>query len=417
LAELNAWTDYFDFYSEHLAIEGAPPAPTKNCRTPETVRQYLLALRPILTSRVADDLAAAKGKFIHALDHAINALRDNPKQVLFELEPAFNYGLGARKVNGFAAISGASTGRAVFDEEQGDIHHIVEWKNGQPESKPAPDRILVVNHPDPAIEPVRWKIWNVNAARDTEQQQGKIDRTIEHLLAWRVLAKPEVTAAEAGAAAKDAAAPSKGEPPKALYSFKFVGNIWEIYFDGEHGKFTDQAGWRSIAKLLRSPDTQISALELMETRAADRQVTPPSKDEATDDERPARSEHTQQEVADRRAIDDVKKLLKETYPADLAAAEEERNATKIREVKEYMRIAQEYLDSATGFGGKPRKFKSKSPANSARASVSANMKRVRDHLLKATPPLAKLAEHLKASIDPAGTAYAYRPQQSIDWQL
>jgi hypothetical protein len=42
LAELNAWTDYFDFYSEHLAVDGAPPAPAKDHRTPQAVRQYLL---------------------------------------------------------------------------------------------------------------------------------------------------------------------------------------------------------------------------------------------------------------------------------------------------------------------------------------------------------------------------------------
>src|SRR5204863_817963 len=53
------------------------------------------------------------------------------------------------------------------------------------------------------------------------------------------------------------------------FVFRFIGNIWEIRFGTEHGRFGDKKGFQHLAELVSRPYRPISGLALQGGNDAD----------------------------------------------------------------------------------------------------------------------------------------------------
>jgi hypothetical protein len=234
----------------------------------------------------------------------------------------------------------------------------------------------------------------------------------------RIAAPASPSAEGANAIASASADPTNGEPPKPRYSFKRVGNMWEIWFDGEHGHFSRLAGFGIIAKLLFSPDPSIpiEAIDLLEASAAIGGAPAEATPAHEDGECSVRHSNRHQAAMDKMGIDEIKAALADVQ-AKRAAARATGNISQIDKLEAEEKELSEYLRKNTGLGNRPRNIDGKAPREKARVLVRKNINLALAKLSKAQPAMSKCRDHLFAAIKTKGSAYAYRPQQSITWQL
>lgn len=200
-------------------------------------------------------------------------------------------------------------------------------------------------------------------------------------------------------AAKEGKLPPEAKP-SPTFCWRRCGDMWELRFDSERGHFSDLVGFGIIAKLLRfpNPSNVQTALDLANKAS---QVL---------------ESHTQQHVIDEKAKKDFEQRLKDCRDAR-EEAEARDDAAAIQRVDREVEVITEELRKATGLRGRPRNLGAKSPAESARTSITKAKQRVIKLLEDATPPMPELAQHLTKYISPKDNSLVYQPPSDIEWVL
>ena len=198
------------------------------------------------------------------------------------------------------------------------------------------------------------------------------------------------TAGAASAApvgARDAVGASTGN-----CSFHQCGTGWEIRFGLEHGVFPAWRGFQILARLLRSEHGR--AVEATELQG----MSPGGQ-------------HTHQEQADPAALASAEAWLKNDLPVLRSAVQ---SPAEIDDLDEKETNCRKYVEKSEGLDGRPRPLGPKSPTESARTSVRANLTRAYEIM---NPSMPRLVEHFKLFVLTEGNAYAYRPGNRVDWDL
>jgi hypothetical protein len=224
--------------------------------------------------------------------------------------------------------------------------------------------------------------------------QAEYDGVQSVLAAWK--------GQEQGAASPRRDEEKLGSQPEATYVFKVIGNVWEVRYGEEFGRFKDSVGMGYIHALLAMPGHTISARSLAleedaQARVANRQdgidypdpMTLPVNEPMLDP--PAQA----QILARMRQLQDDLEIAQETDARE--------RLEKIQE--EYDSLRREV--GATTFQGRRRLFPDQD--QKARSAVRMALTRAYRQMAKGKPPLKKLVAHLRSSIQTEGTSYAYCP--------
>ncbi len=181
--------------------------------------------------------------------------------------------------------------------------------------------------------------------------------------------------------------------------FRREGEFWTIAFEGTAFRLKDTKGLHYIACLLRQPDREIHALDLVApgTSSAE-QPLPAGSDAGAILDPEAKAQY-------RARLDELEDELNEAERWN----DRERAA---RAAEERQLIAQE-LASAVGLGGRDRK--AASDAERARVNVTRAIKAVLERIGEHSPALAR---HLDATLH-TGTfcSYVPDPRASLRWEL
>ncbi|PCG81479.1 ATPase, partial [Streptomyces sp. WZ.A104] len=183
-------------------------------------------------------------------------------------------------------------------------------------------------------------------------------------------------------------------PPAA--EFRRNGPVWQLRWDGVTVHVPDAKGLRDLHSLLGQPGADIPAVHLLAPEGGSLVVAAGQLggDPVLDEE------------AKRRYKEHLARLDAEI---DRAAA---RDDTRLIEKCDRERQALlDELRTAAGLGGRTRRLGDQTER--ARKTVTA---RIRDALRKLDTLHPSLAAHLKASVT-TGTTCAYRPDQTLHWQL
>ena len=183
--------------------------------------------------------------------------------------------------------------------------------------------------------------------------------------------------------------------------FRQEGEYWTVVFEGRELRLRDSKGMRYVAHLLRHPEHDFHALDLVAlTRADDGdggevggRTTSDLGDAGPVLDPPARSAY-------RRRLDELR--------AELAEADAFNDVARAARMRDEIDQLSQQLASAVGLGGRERRVGAaaeRARVNVTRA-ISDAVKRIREHC----PPLAR---HLDASIR-TGTLCTYRPPVSGD---
>jgi class 3 adenylate cyclase len=206
------------------------------------------------------------------------------------------------------------------------------------------------------------------------------------------------------ALAADAEAADEGAPR----AFRQEGEYWTIVYEGSAFRLKDTKGLRYIAELLRSPERELHAFDLVALANDDGHPALPASRPAL---RPAELGDAGS-VLDATAKSAYRKRL-EDLRAELAEAESFNDAGRVARLTTEIEFLTRQLASAIGLGGRDRRVGAaaeRARVNVTRA-ISDAIKRIREH----SPALAR---YLEASIR-TGTACAYRPPdpRAPEWRL
>jgi hypothetical protein len=235
---------------------------------------------------------------------------------------------------------------------------------------------------------------------------------------------PEVPGPPERQAGEIAPAPQAVVAPPA-YQFLRTGNAWQVRFGAEAGLLPASDGMAYISMLLRRPEEDIPALELLRSHkpperdrpqyalqddssdggAGPRRtrnvpaVTAPEVVEQSPSYQPAFDEEARRAYRDR---------LREIDTDELPAAERNNDLGRMRRLKEERDSIEAHLAAGLDAKGRVRPLGAP-PAELARQRVRHALKRAYDKMRAATPPLPDLAGHLEASIIGSGTSFRYSP--------
>jgi hypothetical protein len=194
-------------------------------------------------------------------------------------------------------------------------------------------------------------------------------------------------------------------PPPAQGSEDYVlrldGEIWEIRFGDECGRFQNRRGLEIIHQLLGRPNPTrpLTAIELSGRPATG-----------------GTEEHTVVEAIDAETKRDLQHRLNE-LPQEIERARRRGDQARALKLEEEAHVLRNYLAKSTGLWAMGRPIGAKAPAESARVAVKQNIDRAIEKLKSASRPMAKLAEHLEANLMTEGNSYGYRPKVTPPWRL
>jgi hypothetical protein len=174
--------------------------------------------------------------------------------------------------------------------------------------------------------------------------------------------------------------PSSGQLP----TFKQVGDLWEIGYQGASALMPASKGIGDIAVLVSQPGVEVSCLDLMGSGLA-----PGSFDVASDDL--ARSEYKAKIVE---------------LQAELVEAEDHHDPYRADQIRDEMDRLLEHLNSAYGLSGRTRS--EGDPAEKARSAVTARIRFAMNKMWQVHPGLAG---HLDRSIR-TGRFCIYDPEST-----
>ena len=212
-------------------------------------------------------------------------------------------------------------------------------------------------------------------------------------------------------------------PADAGYVFRIEGDIWELAFEGNLMRIRDLLGLGYIAQLLRRPNVEFHALDLLAGSIVG------GVDLSGDDESGTRlAKQSEEQLAEenlrREQPGDAGEMLdiaaKEAYGRrlgelrhELEDARELRNEARVAKAESEIEAVSKELARAIGRGGRDRR--AGSPAERARLSVSRAIKVAIDRIAEKNPSLSR---HLSSTIR-TGIYCCYRPDphNPISWQL
>lgn len=189
------------------------------------------------------------------------------------------------------------------------------------------------------------------------------------------------------------------DPPESdLYFFKQEGEFWKI---GTH-HFKDRIGFHYIAHLLRTPGVEVLSVDLVAQFRGGASGRESDSIELGD----------AGEMSDSEARQQYRKRLHELL-GERAEAEKNHDQTALDRINaESIQIEHE-LRKATGLGGKPRRVGSKEER--IRQTVAKAIKRARDVVAKANPPLG--AHLARSIITGEHCRYLPGPDDQIHWEF
>lgn len=251
-----------------------------------------------------------------------------------------------------------------------------------------------------AHETVRAPVW---AARSRHELARLLGEAGDSRVTWREELARQAEAAfrafgldtEAAAArAVTQGAPEEAHPGGNL--FKHEGEYWTIAFAGVVSRLKDSKGLRDIDVLLRSPNREIAAIDLVarEGGAVARVVLSAEADEVLDDR--ARAAYTTR-------IRDLQ--------GEIEQATDDNDPSRAEKARVELDALTEQLAGAYGLGRRARK--AGDPAERARKAVT---ERIRDAIAKLAKEHPSLHRHLKASIK-TGAFCSYAPERPVPWSF
>lgn len=217
-------------------------------------------------------------------------------------------------------------------------------------------------------------------------------------------------------------ATSAADPSPAHQNvFRLVGDIWEVRFGAERGSFKDAKTFKTVADLLSHPNPSkpVPATRLAGYDAANLVAGGSAVDEET--ARRVGLPYAQggngfddsDMLMDRKSFAEAERKLR-SLEDEYLQAKASGGVRRQEELREEMRRLVAARNSATGLGGKPRRFRPSSPPARALESVDKNLRRAYQKMRKKLPGLVA---HLEGAIQKANGGFAYRPSPVIDWQL
>jgi hypothetical protein len=209
------------------------------------------------------------------------------------------------------------------------------------------------------------------------------------LLAARTRAERDAAGIAAGQQQPIPSTPPDRPPLTAR--FRRVGDVWELCWDEASVMVRDTKGLRDIAELLRRPDRELAALELMGTAAeADRTAGGEAIDRTAMDAYRKRITDLQDDIDEAEAHHDPGR-------AELAHAELDALVTE--------------LSRSVGLGGRARR----APDATERARKAVGT-RIGLSIGRIERELPAMGRHLRNSVR-TGAFCSYRPERPITWQL
>lgn len=260
-----------------------------------------------------------------------------------------------------------------------ELAHVMDGRLSQyassPGNGPFPGRIAI---------PVEAQAWATATA--------KLLQSMSSVVVGEAQVAPKELSPGSGALKADEPA-AQSESSASENRFVRSGEIWEIKFGQEFGKFKHILGLQDIAMLIALPHPQqpVAALDLMradpKTKHVKSSAGPVMSDEAI-------------RGCEERAADIAK---------EIRTARESSDTPKVESLLAELAEIQAELAGARGLGQRTRRLGSSSPAASARAAVRQRLTTVYQKLRDAQPPMKGLADHLEGSIKTEAEGYAYRP--------
>lgn len=180
--------------------------------------------------------------------------------------------------------------------------------------------------------------------------------------------------------------------------FRREGEVWTIAFEGSAFRLKDTKGLHYIAALLRQPDREIHALDLVTSAPADDRPIPAGSDAGA--------------VLDAEAKAQYKSRLDELED-EMAEAERFNDPERAGRARDEREAIAHELAAAVGLGGRDRK--AVSDAERARINVTRAIKAVVDRIAENSPALAR---HFESTLK-TGTfcVYAPDPRSALKWEL
>ncbi|HEV8319213.1 MAG TPA: response regulator [Vicinamibacterales bacterium] len=181
--------------------------------------------------------------------------------------------------------------------------------------------------------------------------------------------------------------------------FRREGEFWTIAFEGTAFRLKDAKGLHYIAALLRAPDREVHALDLVISQApSDGAPLAVGGDAGPILDAEAKAQYKER-------LDDLEEELRE--------AERWNDRERAGRAKEERDLLAHELAAAAGLGGRDRK--ASSDAERARINVTRAIKGALEHIAKSSPELAR---HFEATLR-TGTfcSYAPDPRATLRWEL
>jgi hypothetical protein len=212
-----------------------------------------------------------------------------------------------------------------------------------------------------------------------------------------LLARGELGATAAGSgrptpapATTTASADAPAGPANArVGTFRPIGDVWEVEFDGKTVTMRATKGMTDLARLLRFPDDEVHCLELV-GGAVDQPDTGPVLDASA-----------------RRAYEARVRELQ----ADIDEADAHNDRGRAERARAELDALVDELTAALGIGGRARRTGSSSER--ARSAVTQRLRATIKRIDAVHPPLGR---HLDTAVR-TGVFCSYRPEQPVAWTL
>lgn len=200
------------------------------------------------------------------------------------------------------------------------------------------------------------------------------------------------------------------------YVFRMAGELWDVQFGQESGRFKEIDGIFYIVELLRMPKTRISATRLSSSRPKVEEGKSRHALNEKSGEVVARevvySTDRGIEAADEQSIKAVEARLRE-IDKELAAGGTGIHIEKREDLEEEHRECKKYLSEVTNARGEPRQVKNRrrSVINSVRQGIDRAIRK----FINSDPPMRALADHLEKSLTYKNGEFEYHPPSTISW--
>ncbi|MBL8796190.1 MAG: hypothetical protein JNM56_19980 [Planctomycetia bacterium] len=211
--------------------------------------------------------------------------------------------------------------------------------------------------------------------------------------------------------------PPPSVAPEAVceYQFRRNGDGWSIRFREEDGQFKDRKGLQHIHRLLASPRQSLNAQHFYhaaEDLATSRRAESAAAYESPED---LPQGHQEQEAVDKQTVREVRAKIRECE-IELQRAQENKVPAEVARLQRVLDSLKAYLKNASSaFGGK--RTLAASGGAKAKNTAETAIRRAYKSLEKSTPPMPKLALHLRQSIQWDASSCSYSPTEQPNWVL